>query len=106
METLILYGSIAGALTAIIVLFTRLMGAINALKDVIHDWKEDQDFANYTRMCSLRMFIMDERFPLNERIEAGEKYIAHGWNGSTKAWVETMKEFRDEDIEKKVRGTL
>lgn len=106
METILLFGSIAGALTAIIVLFTRLMSAINALKDVIHDWKEDQAFANYTRMCSLRMFIMDERFPLNERIEAGEKYIAHGWNGSTKAWVETMKDFRDEDIEKRVRDTL
>lgn len=106
METILLYGSIAGALTAVIVLFTKLLGVINALKDVIQDWKEDQEFANYTRKCSLRMFIMDERFPLNERIEAGEKYIAHGWNGSTKAWVETMKEIRDDDIEKKVRGTL
>lgn len=106
METILLYGGIAGALTAIIVLFTRLMGAINALKDVIHAWKEDQDFANYTRMCSLRMFIMDERFPIDERIEAGRKYIAHGWNGSTKAWVEAMSDIRDEEIEKKIRGTL
>lgn len=106
METILLFGSIAGALTGMIVLFARLMSAINALKDVIHDWKEDQNFANYTRMCSLRMFIMDERFPLNERIEAGEKYIAHGWNGSTKAWVETMKDLRDDDIVKRVKDTI
>ena len=106
MDTLIFYGGVAGALTAIIVFFAKLLGAINSLKDIIREWKEDQDFANYSRMCSLRMFIMDDRFPLNERIEAGEKYIAHGWNGSTKAWVETMQELRDQDIEKKVRGTL
>ena len=106
METLIFYGGVAGALTAIIVFFAKLLGAINSLKDIIREWKEDQAFANYSRMCSLRMFIMDDRFPLSERIEAGEKYVAHGWNGSTKAWVETMQELRDEDIEKKVRGTF
>ena len=106
METLIFYGGVAGALTAIIVFFAKLLSAVNSLKEVIRDWKDDQDFANYSRMCSLRMFIMDERFPLSERIEAGEKYVDHGWNGSTKAWVEAMKEIRDDDIEKKVRGTL
>lgn len=106
METLVLYGSIAGALTAIIVLFAKIWGVVNSVKEMIHIWKSDQEFANYTRMCSLRMFIKDERFPLDERIEAGKKYVDHGWNGSTKAWVEMMEQVRDEEIEKKVRGTL
>lgn len=107
METLILYGSIAGALTAIIVLLKKVLDdVINPLKEILREWKEDQDFANYSRMCSLRLFIQNEDIPLEERIEAWEKYVAHGWNGFTKSYGLMLKERQAEIAKSKAKETI
>lgn len=40
----------------------------------------------------LQIQIMSEEMPLEVRLEAGEKYVARGWNGAIKAKYELLKE--------------
>ena len=41
-------------------------------------------------LCILRLTIMSEEMPLEERIAAGDKYIKHGGNGAVKHKYEQL----------------
>lgn len=48
----------------------------------------------------LQIQIMSEEMPLEVRLEAGEKYVARGWNGAIKAKYEMLKdEYRRREME-------
>ena len=48
----------------------------------------------------LQIQIMSEEMPLEVRLEAGEKYVARGWNGAIKAKYEMLKEeYRHREME-------
>ena len=36
--------------------------------------------------------ILEEKLPIEERLRAGEKYVAAGWNGSIKAKYQMLLE--------------
>lgn len=40
----------------------------------------------------LQIQIMSEEMPMEVRLEAGEKYVARGWNGAIKTKYELLKE--------------
>ena len=48
----------------------------------------------------LQIQIMSEEMPLEVRLEAGEKYVAQGWNGAIKAKYDLLKdEYRRREME-------
>ena len=51
---------------------------------------EEHADEHYRRL--LVMEIMEENLPIEERLKAGEKYVAKGWNGSVKARYELLLE--------------
>ncbi len=74
----------ASVLTAITVIVTFAVTCYKAVRR-IDDWraeKDKHDRENYLNI--LRLVIMSEEMPLEERIAAGDKYIAAGGNGAVK----------------------
>ena len=74
----------------------KLCGAMDALKGSI-DRMDDRirvlevhSREDFRRL--LVMEIMEENLPMEERLKAGEKYVAEGWNGPIKALYEALLE--------------
>lgn len=49
-----------------------------------------QDEFRENTIATLRLTIVNEHLPIDERIKAGEKYIAMGGNGSVKKIVQKL----------------
>ena len=100
MQYLDLIIKIAGAITAIIVIwktivfFVHLADDIRETKAIVKEHlpnvKEIPDIKQHCEenyMSGLRLTIMSNEMPLGERIVAGEKYIKAGGNGDIKKFV-------------------
>ncbi len=74
----------ASLLTAITVIVTFIVSCYKYIRkqEKWHDEKDKHDRENYLNI--LRLVIMSEEMPLEERIAAGDKYIAIGGNGAVK----------------------
>lgn len=70
-------------------LMDGLKNSIDRMGDRIKTLEEHAD-EHYRRL--LVMEIMEENLPIEERLKAGEKYVAKGWNGSVKARYELLLE--------------
>ncbi len=92
-DAIILWGSIAGAITAILILIGMILSKIKKIFKMFNQIKEHTE-ENY--LNNLRLVIMSPDMPIGERLAAGEKYInAHG-NGEVKAFY---KKIQNEYIE-------
>lgn len=100
MQYLDLIIKIAGAITAIIVIwkaivfFVHLADDIKETKNIVKEHlpnvKEIPDIKKHCEenyMSGLRLIIMSNEMPLGERIVAGQKYIDAGGNGDIKKFV-------------------
>lgn len=100
MQYLDLIIKIAGAITAVIVIwktivfFVHLADDIRETKAIVKEHlpnvKEIPDIKQHCQenyMSGLRLIIMSNEMPLGERIVAGEKYIKAGGNGDIKKFV-------------------
>ena len=79
----------AKALTAIaaaIVVVFKIINPILALLKKVETLEKRQ---HETYMQTLRLVIMSEEMPLEERIKAGDAYIKEGGNGAIKRFYET-----------------
>ncbi len=70
----------ADIITALIVIVALLASIYKFFRK--QETKEEHDRENYLNI--LRLTIMSEEMPLEERIAAGDKYIAAGGNGAVK----------------------
>ncbi|MGN0554304.1 MAG: hypothetical protein ACI4LI_00225 [Candidatus Fimenecus sp.] len=70
----------ADIITALTVIVALLVSIYKFFRFLIT--KEEHDRENYLNI--LRLTIMSEEMPLEERIAAGDKYIAAGGNGAVK----------------------
>lgn len=70
----------ADIITALIVIVALLVSIYKFFRK--QEMKEEHDRENYLNI--LRLTIMSEEMPLEERIAAGDKYIAAGGNGAVK----------------------
>ena len=93
-DTILLWGGVAGALTAIIALIVTVVKTIRKafrffinLKDSV-DTLVKHDHAQY--LSILRLTVMSENIPLSERIIAGKEYIENDGNGDVKHYYETV----------------
>lgn len=74
----------ASLLTSITVIVTFIVSCYKYIRkqERWYEEKDRHDRENYLNI--LRLVIMSEEMPLEERIAAGDKYIAAGGNGAVK----------------------
>lgn len=68
--------------------YKKIKSILDTVREVRTCQKEDY-------LCILRLTIMSEEMPLEERIAAGDKYIKHGGNGAVKHKYEQLLEQLD-----------
>ena len=91
-KTILLFGSIAGAIAAIIALAVKIIGVIKKVQKYFKDLRESvdellaHDKDQYKQI--LKLTVMTENMPLSERISAAKKYLELGGNGDVKAYYE------------------
>lgn len=88
LDAIILWGGVAGAITAILVLIGMIFSKIKKIFKMFNDMKEHTT-ENY--LNNLRLVIMSEEMPIEERLRAGEKYIKAGGNGQVKAFYKKLQ---------------
>ena len=88
-------GGLAGALVTIV---GAVHIATKPLQDMAKHYNEEREMNKFCRMLTLRQAVFNTDFSLDERIEAGEKYISEGWNGYTKAYIEALKNKMENNI--------
>lgn len=76
-DKILLTADIITALTVIVALLVSIYKFFRK-----QETREEHDHENYLNI--LRLTIMSEEMPLEERIAAGDKYIAAGGNGAVK----------------------
>ena len=84
-DNIILVGEVITALLTI----GSVIGLMWKLFKKINDFEET---LNYNTISNLKLLIINEHLPLDERVIAGEKYIAMGGNGAVKKLVEKLTE--------------
>lgn len=77
---------IGEVLSAILVMGSFITGIWKMFRRLDHF----QDTLNYNTKETLKLIIINEHIPIEERIEAGERYIALGGNGSIKKIVNSL----------------
>ena len=91
-QTIILWGGIAGAVTAVIALIVKIVKAGKKAVTYFTDLKANVDTLlehdNTQYMAILRLTVMSENLPLSERIKAGEEYLKNKGNGDVKSYYE------------------
>ena len=87
-ETILLWGSIAAAVTAIGVLIGKAYSKLKNMVEMFSDIKEHTE-ENY--LNNLRLVITSPYMPLSERLNAGEKYIKKGGNGEVKTLYKMLQ---------------
>lgn len=91
-KTILLLGSVAGAIAAIIALGVKIFGAVKKVKQYFTDLKQSVDTLlendKEQRMAILKLTVMSDNMPLSERISAARKYLELGGNGDVKAYYE------------------
>ena len=95
---ILLWGSIAGAIAAIIALIAKIIGVVKKVRKYFNDLREsvnkllDHDKEQYKQI--LKLTVMTESMPLSERIGAAEEYFKLGGNGEIKKYYrEHLKPF-------------
>ena len=68
-----------------------IWGVIKPVSQVLKKIEKLEQHQHETYMQTLRLVIMSEEMPLEERIKAGDKYIKNGGNGA-------IKHFYEEDL--------
>lgn len=87
-ETILLWGSIATAVTAILVLIGKIF---SKLKKIYGMFNEIQEHTRENYLNNLRLVIMSPDMPLGERLQAGGKYIEAGGNGEVKTFFKKLQ---------------
>ena len=93
MQTIILAGSVVGALSALIVAIVKLFNVARKV-DKWAETNEKHIKDNYLDIK--RLVITSPYMPLSERIKAGDEYIKEGGNGEVKHLYHTLIEKLDE----------
>lgn len=87
-DIIIFWGGIATAITAILVLIGMIFSKLKKIYKIFDKIKEHTE-ENYFN--NLRLVIMSNEMPIEERLRAGEKYIKAGGNGQVKAFYTKLQ---------------
>lgn len=101
-EILLWLAGIATALLSIGKLINVIAKGIKKVISFFHSLRSDMDILrrheeeNYK--ATLRLVIMSEEMPIEERLDAGEKYVKMGGNGAVKAKYKQLQEHYTEEV--------
>lgn len=87
-EIILQWGSLAGAVTALIALIGLIFAKLRKIGKMFGDIKEHTE-ENY--LNNLRLVIMSPEMPIEERLRAGDKYVKSGGNGQIKAFYKKLE---------------
>ncbi|MCH5298002.1 MAG: hypothetical protein J1E85_10095 [Ruminococcus sp.] len=87
-DLIIFWGGVAGSITAILVLTGMIFPKLKKILKMFNEMKEHTS-ENY--LNNLRLVIMSNEMPIEERLRAGEKYIKAGGNGQVKAFYKKLQ---------------
>ena len=83
---------ICTALAAVGSVLTILLKVLSPLKSIEARIEKLESYSQSDYMNTLKLTIMSEEFPLEERLVAGEKYVQEGGNGAIKAEYQLLRE--------------
>ena len=83
---------ICTALAAVGSVLTILLKVLSPLKSIEARIEKLEAYSQSDYMNTLKLTIMSEEFPLEERLVAGEKYVQEGGNGAIKAKYQLLRE--------------
>lgn len=83
---------ICTALAAIGSVLTIFLKVLNPLKSIEARIERLETYSQSDYMNTLKLTIMSEEIPLEERLNAGEKYVREGGNGAIKAKYRLLQE--------------
>lgn len=104
METLKTIAELIGAISVIIGAFIAIekwtKGKLSAwlLKPVIEKIDNLSERFDKMELDQLKLIIMSEEIPIEERLQAGERYLFKGGNGAIKVHLHVLKEKYEESI--------
>ena len=92
MELIGNFTQICTALAAVGSVLTILLKVLSPLKSIEARIEKLEAYSQSDYMNTLKLTIMSEEFPLEERLVAGEKYVQEGGNGAIKAKYQLLRE--------------
>lgn len=93
-NTIITIGSILTSITVILTAFIALYRFMRKIEKFASNQDEMQ-------LSILRLTVINEQMPLDERVDAGEKYVNKGGNGSIHVLYDVLKEEYEEQLKRK-----
>lgn len=97
-NTIIIISSVIVAVTTIITAITTVYKIVRNIETKFEKITKNQ---KETQLSVLRLTVINEAMPLDERIDAGEKYVALGGNGSVHALYDVLREKYEEELKRK-----
>lgn len=94
--------TLCGYLSVIIALGGTLWKLSRPLKEIVQRLDRMEQYQHNDYMSTLRLTIMSEEMPMEERLAAGEKYVNEGGNGAVKARYRLMIEEYQREIGKEI----
>ena len=75
-----------------------LKSVLDEISSVRNEIKELKEHLDKVELDDLKLIIMSDEMPLEERLSAGERYISKGGNSSVKIHVKLLKEEYEKNI--------
>lgn len=100
-ENILFTASIVTALTVIIGTCIKVVRTVNTM---LKEARDDKEFADFCRLWTLRLAIINDSFPDGERLEALKQYEEHGGNGYMHEYGEQFRSEVSAKIHSKVAG--
>ena len=94
--------TLCGYISVIIALGGTLWKLSRPLKEIVQRLDRMEQYQHNDYMSTLRLTIMSEEMPMEERLAAGEKYVNEGGNGAVKARYRLMVEEYQREIGKEI----
>ena len=92
MDKLKIIADICQYLTIIVGFVAILKKAVAPLKNINERISKLEKYEHDNYMNTLRLTIMSDEMPLEERLNAGDKYVQNGGNGAVKAQYRLLED--------------
>lgn len=82
----------ASVITAITTIVTAIVSIYKLVRNVENKIDRFENNLNTNTLSTLRLVIINEKMPISERLNAGEKYTKLGGNGEVHAMYEALQD--------------
>lgn len=92
---------ISSVITALSTIIGALITIYKLVNNVEKKFEKIDNNMKETNLSVLRLTIINESMPLDERVDAGEKYVNAGGNGSVHALYDVLREKYENELKRK-----